>query len=272
MGSTNSTAVAARTDVNADEVDEAAEFALRTEGQKDLSTRVELTFDGNLRFRKNCFLLIYARRSVEPTWRKVGQTEVINDTAEPRFVRSVVIEYEFEVQQKLRVEMYSHINMSSDDPEQQEFIGDAECFLASVLGGLDAHETLDLDNEKMPQPGTVEIWAEEVTSAKSYVQFQAQYSPNVPRGGFIAQILKPTMYFVVNRVSTDGHERLTPIFKSDALTTHAIAQGDLFEEVTLSVQQLCRGDEYRNVKIQLFLAGLSRRGPELVSEGARGGR
>jgi hypothetical protein len=68
-------------------------------------------------------------------------------------------------------------------------------------------------------------------------------------------------------VSTDGHERLTPIFKSDALTTHAIAQGDLFEEVTLSVQQLCRGDEYRNVKIQLFLAGLSRRGPELVSEG-----
>ena len=53
-------------------------------GQKDLSTRVELTFDGNLRFRKNCFLLIYARRSVEPTWRKVGQTEVINDTAEPR--------------------------------------------------------------------------------------------------------------------------------------------------------------------------------------------
>ena len=45
------------------------------------------------------------------------------------------------------------------------FIGGAECFLASVLGGLDAHETLDLDNEKnekMPQPGTVEIWAEEV--------------------------------------------------------------------------------------------------------------
>ena len=43
-------------------------------------------------------------------------------------------------------------------------------------------------------------------------------------------------------------------------------------EVARSVQQLCRGDEYRNVKIQLFLAGLSRRGPELVSEGARGGR
>ena len=50
----------------------------------------------------------------------------------------------------------------SFNTRDSRFIGDAECFLASVLGGLDAHETLDLDNEKMPQPGTVEIWAEEV--------------------------------------------------------------------------------------------------------------
>ena len=55
--------------------------------------------------------------------------------------------------------MHFRLDMQSGD---SRFIGDAECFLASVLGGLDAHETLDLDNEKMPQPGTVEIWAEEV--------------------------------------------------------------------------------------------------------------
>ena len=52
-----------------------------------------------------------------------------------------------EVQQKLRVEMYSHINMSSDDPEQQEsgrFPGSASLSMGK-LRPVEKHcENLDI--------------------------------------------------------------------------------------------------------------------------------
>ena len=54
------------------QVDEAAGYATGGE-ERDLSARCEITFATKLLRRRNCCLLIYTRRSVDPQWRFLGR-------------------------------------------------------------------------------------------------------------------------------------------------------------------------------------------------------
>jgi hypothetical protein len=68
----------------------------------DLCTKVELSFAcANLKnldvlSKSDAQVVLYMRDNRNSPWGEIGRTEIIQDSLNPRFVRSIVVDYRFE--------------------------------------------------------------------------------------------------------------------------------------------------------------------------------
>jgi hypothetical protein len=71
-------------------------------------------------------------------WTKLGQTEVIHDNLNPKFVTTVAAEYHFEQQEKFKVEVYDvDDDTQINNLKAHDFIGRIEFELHEVITSRD---------------------------------------------------------------------------------------------------------------------------------------
>ena len=68
----------------------------------------------------NCQAVIYSKVMEDGAeWVRKGQTEIAHDVTDHKFVKSQILDYSFEQQQRIRVEVYNIKSAGKELSEQQ---------------------------------------------------------------------------------------------------------------------------------------------------------
>ncbi|XP_060919921.1 copine-3-like isoform X1 [Labrus mixtus] len=129
-------------------------------------TKVELTISCDNLLDKDigsksdplCVLLM---SSSESQWYEVDRTEKVQNCLSPKFAKKFVIDYYFEIVQKLKFGIYD-IDNKSVDLSDDDFLGHLECTLGQVVSSKKLTRPLVLKNKSPAGKGTITISAEEI--------------------------------------------------------------------------------------------------------------
>ncbi|XP_068604066.1 copine-3-like isoform X2 [Brachionichthys hirsutus] len=132
-------------------------------------TRVELTvscdslLDRDIGSKSDplCVLLMDSSDSSESRWYEVARTEKVQNCLCPKFAKKFVIDYYFEVVQKLRFGIYD-IDNKTVDLTDDDFLGQLECTLGQVVSSKKLTRPLMLKSKSPAGKGTITIAAEEI--------------------------------------------------------------------------------------------------------------
>jgi len=114
-------------------------------------TKVELTVSCNNLLDKDigsksdplCVLLM---NSAESQWYELGRTEKVQNCLNPKFAKKFVIDYYFEIVQKLRFGIYD-IDNKTIDLSDDDFLGQLECTLGQVVSSKKTDPTACLEEQ-----------------------------------------------------------------------------------------------------------------------------
>ena len=138
---------------------------------------------------------------------KLGQTEVVADSLNPVFVTSITVDYYFEQQQNLRVDVYD-----ADDATQlsnlskHDFVGSYEFHLGKLVSSRNQELKADLENRVRKSNGQIKVMALEKKADFGKTQVQFVVSANVNGGG-------SANFLVISRFRGPGQYQ--PILKSE---------------------------------------------------------
>ncbi|XP_035269838.1 copine-3 isoform X1 [Anguilla anguilla] len=105
-----------------------------------------------------CVLLM---SNASDQWYEVGRTERVQNCLAPKFAKKFLIDYYFELMQKLKFAVYD-IDNKTIDLGDDDFLGELECTLGQVVSTRKLTRPLVLKNKKPAGKGTITICAEEI--------------------------------------------------------------------------------------------------------------
>ncbi|CAG8544816.1 12004_t:CDS:10 [Acaulospora morrowiae] len=171
-------------------------------------------------------------------------TEVIENNLDPKFVKGIVVDYLFEELQQYRFITVNVNDKRNQDWRDQEFIGQFDCDLGSILGspGGKIKGRLISPKHHGKKRGFIIITAEEVSSSKreAKLQFRAH---NVGKGGLFET--KPNLFFTFSRINED--KTFSPVYESIDVTSTS----PLWPAFTIRESTLCNGDPNRTIMFQV---------------------
>uniref|UniRef100_A0A8D3BL01 Copine-3 n=1 Tax=Scophthalmus maximus TaxID=52904 RepID=A0A8D3BL01_SCOMX len=140
-------------------------------------TKVELTVSCESLLDKDigsksdplCVLLM---SSSDSKWFELGRTEKVQNCLSPKFAKKFVIDYYFEIVQKLKFGVYD-IDNKTVDLSDDDFLGELECTLGQVVSSKKLTRPLILKNKSPAGKGTITISAEEIKDNR-VVNFEVQ--------------------------------------------------------------------------------------------------
>lgn len=144
-------------------------------GATHLATKVELTIScENLMdmdvFSKSDPLCALYLNSSGSMWYEFGRTEMILNCLNPKFAKKFVLDYYFEMVQRLKFCVYD-IDNNTYDLGDDDFLGELECTLGQIVSNKQMTRTLLLKNGRPAGRGTITICAEEITDNRA-AQFE----------------------------------------------------------------------------------------------------
>uniref|UniRef100_A0A3P8ZFK7 Copine-3 n=1 Tax=Esox lucius TaxID=8010 RepID=A0A3P8ZFK7_ESOLU len=116
-----------------------------------------------------CVLLMNTSGS---QWYEVGRTEKVQNCLAPKFAKKFIVDYYFEIVQKLKFGIYD-IDNKTVDLNDDDFLGQLECTLGQVVSSRKHTRPLVLKNNKPAGKGTITISAEEIKDNR-VVNFEAE--------------------------------------------------------------------------------------------------
>ncbi|XP_063062950.1 copine-3-like isoform X1 [Engraulis encrasicolus] len=116
-----------------------------------------------------CVLLMNSSSS---QWFEVGRTEKVQNCLNPKFAKKFLLDYYFEVVQKIKFGIYD-IDNATVDLSDDDFLGEFECTLGQVVSSRKLTRPLVLKNKKPAGKGTITISAEEIKDNR-VVNFEAE--------------------------------------------------------------------------------------------------
>uniref|UniRef100_A0A3Q4H5Q5 Copine Va n=1 Tax=Neolamprologus brichardi TaxID=32507 RepID=A0A3Q4H5Q5_NEOBR len=99
------------------------------------------------------------------------ETEVIDNTLNPDFVRKYILDYFFEEKQNLRFDVYD-IDSKSPDLAKHDFLGQVFCTLGEIVGSPASRLEKPLGGIPGKKCGTVILSAEELGNCRDYATMQ----------------------------------------------------------------------------------------------------
>uniref|UniRef100_A0A3Q1CDD0 Copine-3 n=1 Tax=Amphiprion ocellaris TaxID=80972 RepID=A0A3Q1CDD0_AMPOC len=105
-----------------------------------------------------CVLLMSSSNS---QWYEVERTEKVQNCLDPKFAKKFVIDYYFEMVQKLKFGIYD-IDNKTIDLSDDDFLGELDCTLGQVVSSKKLTRPLVLKNKSPAGKGTITISAEEI--------------------------------------------------------------------------------------------------------------
>uniref|UniRef100_A0A8C9ZZC4 Copine 3 n=1 Tax=Sander lucioperca TaxID=283035 RepID=A0A8C9ZZC4_SANLU len=136
-------------------------------GATHLATKVELTIscenlmDMDVFSKSDPLCALYINTSGS-RWHEFGRTEMILNCLNPKFAKKFVIDYYFEVVQRLKFCVYD-IDNTTYDLSDDDFLGELECTLGQIVSSRQITRSLLLEDKRPAGHGTITICAEEIT-------------------------------------------------------------------------------------------------------------
>ena len=111
--------------------------------------------------KSDCFLVLFAVDGNKNT--RIGETEVIPDNLNPKWVVSIKVDYFFEKQQNFKLEIYDADDANNlQNLAKHDFVGRAEFTLQKVVTGRNQEFTTTLTGGARSQGASVKIMGEEM--------------------------------------------------------------------------------------------------------------
>ncbi|XP_035518428.1 copine-3-like isoform X2 [Morone saxatilis] len=139
-------------------------------GPLHIATKVELTIscenlmDMDIFSKSDPLCALYINTSGSQ-WYEFGRTEMILNCLNPKFAKKFIIDYYFEMVQRLKFCVYD-IDNDTYDLSDDDFLGELECTLGQIVSNRQMTRPLLLKDKRPAGHGTITIYAEEITDTR----------------------------------------------------------------------------------------------------------
>ncbi|XP_051910702.1 copine-3-like isoform X1 [Hippocampus zosterae] len=208
-------------------------------------TKVELTVSCDNLLDKDigsksdplCVLLMSTANS---QWYELERTEKVQNCLCPKFAKKFVIDYYFEMVQKLKFGIYD-IDNKTIDLSDDDFLGELECTLGQVVSSKKLTRPLVLKNKSPAGKGTITISAEEIKDNR-VVNFEVE-ARKLDNKDFFG---KSDPYLEFYKMTETGWQlaHRTEVVKNNLNPT--------WRPFRIPLQSLCGGDMEKPIKVDCF--------------------
>ncbi|CAK86273.1 unnamed protein product (macronuclear) [Paramecium tetraurelia] len=186
------------------------------------------------------FVVLYLLNS-QKKWLKIGQTELIWNNLNPNFATSFQIEYQFEAQQHLKLEVHHFVSQT-----QSKIIGIAETTVAEIAGSKDQLLMADLFNSQKKKSGKIIVKADQVKQCNDEVEITVS-GQNLPDTRFwFWHGANPFLRFY--RLRKDDTNPVL-VYESEFIKD---SSNPTWKPISCRAQKLCNGDYQMPIKVELW--------------------
>ncbi|XP_035597527.2 copine-3 isoform X2 [Oncorhynchus keta] len=184
-----------------------------------------------------CVLLMNTTGS---QWYEVGRTEKVQNCLAPKFAKKFIIDYYFEIVQKLKFGIFD-IDNKTVDLSDDDFLGELECTLGQVVSSRKHTRPLVLKNNRPAGRGTITIIAEEIKDNR-VVNFEAE-ARKLDNKDFFG---KSDPYLEFYKQTATGWQlaHRTEVVKNNLNPT--------WKPFRIPLQSLCGGDMDKHIKVECY--------------------
>ncbi|XP_078343131.1 copine-3-like isoform X2 [Oculina patagonica] len=210
----------------------------------DCVTRVELhvscrgLLDKDTTSKSDPLCALYIQDS-HGNWFEHARTEKINNNLNPDFAKGIVVDYYFEMVQKLKFTVYDVDNETSSLGDD-DFLGDMECNLGQIVSKKSYAKTLQIQGR---QVGTITVYAEEIKGSNEIVQLTFRAS-NLDKKDFMG---KSDGFLQLSKVKSDGGSLL--VHRTEVVKNNLNPSWKSFD---IPLATLCSGDYDAPIKIGCY--------------------
>ncbi|XP_036376796.1 copine-3-like isoform X1 [Megalops cyprinoides] len=208
-------------------------------------TKVELTMScENLLdmdvFSKSDPLCVLLMNTSGAQWYEIDRTEKVMNCLNPKFAKKFVVDYYFELVQKMKFAVYD-IDNNTYDLSDDDFLGELECTLGQIVSSRKLTRPLVLKNKKPAGKGTITICAEEISDNRA-VNFEVD-ARKLDKKDFFG---KSDPYLEFYRQTETGWQlaHRTEVVKRNLNPS--------WRPFRIPLQSLCGGDMQRPIKVECY--------------------
>ncbi|KAK1174080.1 copine-3-like isoform X1 [Acipenser oxyrinchus oxyrinchus] len=208
-------------------------------------TKVELSVSCNNLLDKDvgsksdplCMLLMNTSGT---QWFEVGRTEQVKNCLNPQFAKKFVIDYYFELVQKLKFGVYD-IDNKTIDLSDDDFLGEIECTVGQIVSSKKLTRPLVLKNQKPAGKGTISITAEEIKDNR-VVNFEVE-ARKLDNKDFFG---KSDPYLEFYKQTDRGWQlaHRTEVIKNNL--------NPVWKPFKIPMRSLCNGDLEKPIKVECY--------------------
>ncbi|RWS30816.1 copine-5-like isoform X4 [Leptotrombidium deliense] len=202
--------------------------------QVEISISCRDLLDCDILSKSDPQVVVYMKDSFGDQYYEVGKTEVIYDNLNPNFIKKFIVNYNFEVVQQMKFEVWD-IDMSGRD-----FLGHCETTLADIVANKGRQFKRSLTGVSGKNCGDIIIVVEELSSCKQIVYFQFKALQLKKPVWF----LKPDPFLMLWRSNEDGSYSV--VHKTE---TCKATQYPMWQMTKIQVRTFCNGDFDRSVRV-----------------------
>ncbi|KAK9528001.1 hypothetical protein VZT92_014505 [Zoarces viviparus] len=191
-------------------------------------------------FSKSDPVCVLLMNSSEPHWCEIGRTEKIQNCLNPKFSKTFVIDYYFEMVQKLKFEVYD-IDSENGSLQDADFLGELECTLGQVVSSRKLTRPLVMKNKTPAGKGTISICAEERTDNR-VVEFEAA-GRKLDKKDFFGKS-DPFLEFYKQAETGWQLAHRTEVVKNNL--------NPIWRPFRIPLQSLCGGDVEKSIKVECY--------------------
>ncbi|KAL4631045.1 copine-3 isoform X1 [Arapaima gigas] len=184
-----------------------------------------------------CVLLMNTSGS---QWCEVDRTERVKNCLNPKFAKKLVVDYYFELVQKLLFGLYD-IDNKTIDLSDDDFLGELECTLGQIVSSQKLTRPLLLKNKKPAGKGTIMISAEEIKDNRA-VNFEVE-ARKLDNKDFFGKS-DPYLEFYKHTGTTWQLAHRTEVIKNNLNPT--------WRPFQIPLQSLCEGDMEKLIKVECY--------------------
>ncbi|XP_064406207.1 copine-9-like isoform X1 [Halichondria panicea] len=187
-------------------------------------------------------VFIYQASSNGDTWVLMDKTEVIDNNLNPKFAKTILMNYQFEEIQKLKFVVYDIDDKKHlEDTSKHDLIGQLECTLADIVtAGQEYKRTL---RAKGATRGKIVIRVEEVQDSKFNIEMHLT-ATKLDKKDFFG---KSDPFFEIAKSQEGG--TFTEVYRSEPKLK---TLDPIWPSFSMSIQRLCSGDWDRVIKFTVW--------------------
>ncbi|MEE6463623.1 hypothetical protein FKM82_005984 [Ascaphus truei] len=185
-----------------------------------------------------CMLLM---NSSGQQWFEIDRTERIQNCLNPKFSKKFLVDYYFEVVQKLKFGIYD-IDNKTVDLSDDDFLGEFECTLGQVVSSKKLTRPLVLKNGKPAGKGSITIYAEEVKDNR-VVLFEMEARKLDKKDLFG----KSDPYLEFHKQTADGRWQM--VHRTEVIKNNL---NPVWRPFKIPLRSLCDGEMEKPIRVECF--------------------